>query len=234
MTTSRQLFSLQEFDLALDRIDIEKAEAETELGSGGGAVAVETALESEKQTLEEVRALHREQTTDAESQRQRSTDLDRQLYDGEVTDPQVLESLQQEANNVRNILQDRDTKLMELSLKAEESRNRCAELEARIAEINTAWETRSAQLNKIVKELAPQREEVRAKRGVLAKTLESVVVEKYEILRKAKKGTAVAKVERGLCQACRMSLPTQQHQKVKSGRETVHCSSCGRILCQGG
>lgn len=233
MTTSRQLFSLQEFDLALDRIDSEKAEAETELGSGGGAIGVETALEAEQRTLEEVRSMHREQQADAEGQRQRSTELDRQLYEGEVTDPHVLESLQQEANKVRNQLQDRDTRLMELSLKAEESRNRCSELEQRIAEIRTAWETRSAQLNKIIKELAPQREEVRAKRGDLAETLEAVVVEKYEILRKAKKGTAVAKVERGLCQACRMSLPTQQHQQVKSGRLTVHCSSCGRILCQG-
>ena len=174
MTTSRQLYSLQELDLALDRIDIEKAEAETELGSGGGAVGVETSLESEQRTLEEVRSMHREQQADAEGQRQRSTELDQQLYDGEVTDPHVLESLQQEANRVRNQLQDRDTKLMELSLKAEESRNRCSELEQRIAEIHTAWETRSAQLNKIIKELAPQREAVRAERGVLAETLEPV------------------------------------------------------------
>ena len=234
MTTSRQLYSLQEFDLALDRIDNEKAEAEKELGSGGGATQVETALEAEQQTLEEVRSMHREQQADAEGQRQRSAELDRQLYDGDITDPHVLESLQQEANNVRNQLQDRDTKLMELSLKAEESRNRCSELEKRIAEIHTAWETRSAQLNKIIKELAPQREEVWAQRGVLANSLEPVVVQKYETLRKAKGGTAVAKVERGLCQACRMSLPTQQHQQVKSGRQTVLCSSCGRILCQGG
>ncbi|PKB64728.1 MAG: hypothetical protein BZY80_02135 [SAR202 cluster bacterium Io17-Chloro-G2] len=233
MTTPRQLYSLQEFDLALDRIDSEKADAETELGSGGGAVAVETALESEQQTLEEVRTMHREQQADAEGQRQRSTELDRQLYDGEITDPQVLEDLQREANNVRNLLQDRDTRLMELSLKAEESRNRCSELEQRIAEIHTAWETRSAQLNKIIDELAPQREAVWAERGVLAQTLEPVSLQKYEMLRKAKGGTAVAKVERGLCQACRMSLPTRQHQQVKSGRQTVNCSSCGRILCQG-
>ena len=233
MTTPRQLFTLQEFDLALDRIDSEKAEAETELGSGGGAVEVEAALESEQQTLEEVRSIHREQQADAEGQRQRSTELDRQLYDGEVTDPHVLESLQQEANSVRKLLQDRDTKLMELSLKAEESRNRCSELETRIAEIHTAWETRSAQLKKIIKELGPQREELWTNRGVLAEGLEPVSVQKYEMLRKAKGGTAVAKVERGLCQACRMSLPTKLHQQVKSGRQTVHCSSCGRILCQG-
>lgn len=231
MTISRQLFSLQEFDLALDRIDSQKTEAETELGSGGGAIDVETALTSEQQTLEEVRSMHREQQVDAEGQRQRSSELDRQLYDGEVTDPQVLEDLQQEANKVRNLLQDRDTRLMELSLKAEESRNRCSELENRITEIRTAWETRSAQLNQIIKELAPEREELSAKRGVLAQSLESVSVQKYELLRKAKGGTAVAKVERGLCQGCRMSLPTHQNQQVKAGRQTVLCSSCGRILC---
>ena len=233
MTTSRQLYSLQEFDLALDRIDSEKAEAETELGSGGGAVAVEAALESEQQTLEEVRSMHREQQADAEGQRQRSSELDQQLYGGEVTDPQVLEDLQREADNVRNLLQQRDTRLLELSLKAEDSRNRCTELEKRIAQIQTDWKNRNAELTETIKALAAQRDELRTKRGVLAQELEPVAVEKYEILRKAKGGTAVAKVERGLCQACRMSLPTQQHQQVKSGRQAVYCSSCGRLLCQG-
>ena len=233
MTTSRQLYSLQEFDLALDEIDNRKAEADSESGSGGGALEVESALESERQTLEEVRSMHREQQVDAEQQRQRSGELDRQLYDGDVASPQVLESLQQEADNVRKLLQDRDTKLLELSLKAEESRNRCEQLEQRITTINTAWETRSAELNEIIKDLASQRDALAEKRGVLAETLEPVAVQKYETLRRAKRGTAVAKVERGLCQACRMSLPTNQHQQVRAGRQTVHCSSCGRILCQG-
>ena len=233
MTTSRQLYSLQEFDLALDEIDNRKAEADSESGSGGGALEVESALESERQTLEEVRSMHREQQVDAEQQRQRSGELDRQLYDGDVASPQVLESLQQEADNVRKLLQDRDTKLLELSLKAEESRNRCEQLEQRITTINTAWETRSAELNEIIKDLASQRDALAEKRGVLAETLEPVAVQKYETLRRAKRGTAVAKVERGLCQACRMSLPTHHHQQVRAGRQTVHCSSCGRILCQG-
>ena len=233
MTTSRELFSLQEFDLALDQIDSQKKKADAESGSGGGAAAVEAALESEQQTLEAVRSMHKEQQTGAEDQRQRSTDLDRKLYDGEITDPQVLESLQQEAGNVRKMLQDRDSKLMELSLKAEESRNRCAELEQRISDIKTAWELRSEELSKVIKDLTAQRDDLGTKRGELAESLEPVAVQKYEVLRKAKGGTAVAKVERGLCQACRMSLPTQQHQQVKSGRQTVHCSSCGRLLCQG-
>ena len=59
MTTSRQLYSLQEFDLALDEIDNRKAEADSESGPGGGGFEVESALESERQTLEEVRSMHR-------------------------------------------------------------------------------------------------------------------------------------------------------------------------------
>ena len=41
---------------------------------------------------------------------------------------------------------------------------------------------------------------------------------------------AVAKMERGLCQGCRMALPTQQQQRVRNGRQTVLCNTCGRIL----
>jgi predicted nucleic acid-binding Zn-ribbon protein len=55
-------------------------------------------------------------------------------------------------------------------------------------------------------------------------------LQRYEALRRTKGGLAVAKVVRGLCQACRMSLPTQLQQRVRNGRQTVLCSSCGRML----
>ena len=63
--------------------------------------------------------------------------------------------------------------------------------------------------------------------------VEPVELNRYEGLRRSKGGQAVAKVMRGLCQACRMSLPSQQLQRVRNGRQVVLCNNCGRILLPG-
>ena len=52
----------------------------------------------------------------------------------------------------------------------------------------------------------------------------------YESLRKSRGGVAVARVERNMCQGCRLSLPTGDVQKARTSQGTVLCSSCGRIL----
>ena len=155
------------------------------------------------------------------------------MYGGELTNPRDLETLEKEAGNVRSQVQNRETRLLELSLRAEEYRNSCTQLEKQLEDLRARWETRSAQLKEQVAELETEYEELAARRSTLAATFEPIAVQKYEVLRKAKSGAAVAKVLRGLCQGCRMSLPTRQQQQVRSGRQTVHCSSCGRLLCNG-
>ena len=233
MTTALQLFSLQELDLALDEINQRRTKAQSELEAGVTSERLETALQNARESLELVRSQHREQQADAEDQRNRSAELDRLLYGGELTNPRDLETLEKEAGNVRSQVQNRETRLLELSLRAEEYRNSCTQLEKQLEDLRSRWETRSAQLKEQVAELETEYEELAARRSTLAATFEPIAVQKYEVLRKAKSGAAVAKVLRGLCQGCRMSLPTRQQQQVRSGRQTVHCSSCGRLLCNG-
>ena len=82
-------------------------------------------------------------------------------------------------------------------------------------------------------EIDSLRESVSDRRAALAAEMDPAALRRYETLRFAKGGRAIARVERGLCQVCRMSLPTQQQQRVRSGRQIVHCSTCGRMLFLG-
>ena len=230
MISPRQLFSLQELDLALDQIDSQTAKAEKEVGLGAASGELEEALLEESQGLEEFQSLMQTRRLEAETQRDRSAQLDGQLYGGEVTSPSALESLDQEAANVRAQMGKLDQELSELSLRAEESQSRCTEMEQRLSANRSDWEVRQAELTELLSTLSSEREGIAGQRGDLAATLDPAEVQQYEKLRNAKGGLAVAKVARGLCQACRMSLPTQQQQKVRNGRQTVLCSSCGRIL----
>jgi hypothetical protein len=230
MTSPKQLFFLQELDLALDKIDSQTAKAEKEVSVGAAWETLEEALRGESQGLEEFQSLVKTRRVEAETQRERSAHLDGQLYGGEVTSPSALESLEQEAGNVRAQMEKLDSELSELSALTEASKTKCAEMEKQLKENRAAWENRQTELTASLAKLSSEREGISSKRGDLAATLDPAGVQQYEKLRNAKGGLAVAKVERGLCQACRMSLPTQQQQRVRSGRQTVLCSSCGRML----
>ncbi len=52
----------------------------------------------------------------------------------------------------------------------------------------------------------------------------------YDSLRSKRQGQAVVKVERGLCQGCRISLPTKVVQLARTAQKPVQCPSCSRIL----
>ncbi|MCH8350171.1 MAG: hypothetical protein J4O03_02045 [Chloroflexi bacterium] len=233
MTTVRQLFSLQELDLDLDRIGSQIRKAERELGQAPDFEPLESTVEGEGLRLPEIRQLHRAQELELEGNRERLTRLDEQLYGGAITSPRELESLQQEASSVRQQVESKDAEQLELSLQAEESQERLNNLQTELSEGRTTWDAKYAELTGKISGLSAEREDVTGKRLELAASLEPAAVQKYEGLRKAKGGLAVAKVERGLCQACRMSLPTKQAQQVRNGHQDVLCSTCGRILFVG-
>ena len=230
MTPAKQLYSLQELDLALSRVNERKARAEEELGSDSGIEKVKTALQEENEQLLEVQSQHRLQHLEVGSQRERSTRLDEQLYGGTITNPRDLESLQPEASHARELLEQQDAQLLELTIRSDESQSKRDRLEQDLADGQAVWDNRQEELRSDIERLTEESDSVTGQRKDLAATLDPVSLQHYEQLRQSKGGLAVAKVERGLCQACRMSLPTQQQQKVRSGRQTVLCNSCGRIL----
>lgn len=233
MTTVKQLYSLQEVDLDLDGVNGRIAEVERELEGRLSLGKIEEDLEQARENLQTIQTAHRELQQEAESQRERSTTLDNQLYSGELENPRDLEALQLEANNARHLLEQMDVRLLELSLQAEDARSGIAALEQSLSDTQTAWDTRQAELWQQLEELTDRQEALTKDRNQLATGVDSVELSRYEGLRKSKGGQAIARVVRGLCQSCRMSLPSQHLQRVRSGRQTVLCNSCGRMLLPG-
>ena len=233
MTTAKQLFSLQEVDLDLDGVNSQISDVERELEGRLSLDKIEGSLDQAKTTLQEIQSTHRQLQLETESQRERAGNLEGQLYGGAVENPRDLEALQLEANNVRHALEQMDVRLLELSLQAEDARSQIGSLEQQLKETQSAWETRQAELWQRLEELTDRQEALSKDRSSLAAGVEPMELTRYEGLRRSKGGQAISRVVRGLCQACRMSLPSQHLQRVRSGRQTVLCNSCGRILLPG-
>ena len=101
MTIIKQLFCLQEIDLALDGIIKQKSGAEKELSARLALEQIEQSLQDEGAKLEEIQSTHRGYQLESEILTQRSGVLEEQLYSGELDNPRDLASLQLEASNVK-------------------------------------------------------------------------------------------------------------------------------------
>ena len=67
-------------------------------------------------------------------------------------------------------------------------------------------------------------------RNEMAAKLDTATLKLYENLRSKRQGKAVARVEQGMCQGCRIVLPMNKLQQIKTGHTMVQCGSCERIL----
>ena len=230
MTTVRQMFALQELDIILDRVQNEHDKAEHELSNGNTIGNLESELERDAEWLVETELQQKATKLEAASQKERSENLNSQLYGGEITNPRDLESLEREASNVLHLIEQKETALSEITVKIEEAQSKKNELESKLGEAKAAWKKRQAELQTVIKELKAERTGFEGQRSKLTDVLDPTSLQHYEALRKSKGGLAVARVQRGLCQGCRMSLPTHQQQRVRNGQQVVLCSSCGRML----
>ena len=230
MTTVRQMFALQELDIILDRVQNEHDRVETELNNGDIVESLESELERDTELLQETELQQKATQLEAESQKERSESLNSQLYGGEVTNPRDLETLEREASNVLELVEQQENALAEITVKVEEAQTKKVMLESKLDEAKAAWEIRRTELQASLKELNDEKAGFEGQRSKLTEGLDPSTLQRYEPIRKSKGGLAVAKVERGLCQGCKMSLPTHQQQRVRSGRQEVLCSSCGRLL----
>ena len=230
MTTVKQLYSLQEVDLDLDQVNKLIADVEKELETRLFLDKLEEDLDGAREELQGVQEAHREMQGEMDRQRERLARMDEQLYSGEISNSRDLEAMQLEANNLRHQLERHDVRLLELSLRAEDYRAAIADLDRRLKETRDAWEVRQSELWDKLEELTVRQESLTKDRDKLASQVNNTELLHYENLRRSKGGQAVARVAGGLCQACRMSLPSQHLQRVRAGRQTVYCNSCGRML----
>ncbi|MER3420422.1 MAG: hypothetical protein C4290_07815, partial [Chloroflexota bacterium] len=82
-------------------------------------------------------------------------------------------------------------------------------------------------------ELQERRERLHKQRLAHAGRVPPQFLALYERLRSIKRGQAVARIERGVCAGCRITLPTTVQQRARAGAQVLQCPSCERILYAG-
>ena len=228
MSIARELFELQEVDLEIESNEQAIRQMTARLGESPAVLRAGSELASEKERLKELDQQQRSLEWEIGDTGARLARTEEQLYSGRTTNPKELTSLQQEAVGLkarRSGLEDKALKVME---QAEAAAARADGIASRLEELKAGWQAEQKQLKSGIEERKKQLAGLREKRASLSAGIEPEAARFYADLRE-RKGTAVARVEQGICRGCRISLSSAELQRIKGGA-LIECSSCGRIL----
>jgi hypothetical protein len=109
---------------------------------------------------------------------------------------------------------DKNVKAAEVALKDEKAQ---VEKEKQQARERTAVDQKAAA-------------ELQSERSSVVKQMTPSIYQRYEKVRKARRGIAVAEAVDGRCSVCNMGLRPQFFQELKRGDQVMSCESCLRML----
>jgi predicted nucleic acid-binding Zn-ribbon protein len=230
MAIAAELYVLQEIDSAIDAARAALTVVEEQLGETEELIAARAAVDEYSEALRALREGQRDLEWQADDARQHVAAVEKKLYGGTVRNPKELEGLNDDANMLKGQLRQREDDLLNHMVKVEEQETALREAEAALKEVESRWQVDQADLLGQKERLEAELAEHEKSRQAQAGQIDGRVLATYDQLRERRQGKAVVKVERGMCQGCRISLPMSVLQKARSGFDVVQCVSCERIL----
>jgi predicted nucleic acid-binding Zn-ribbon protein len=225
---TRQLYQLQELDTSTELEEQSLALKTSQLGKREALDTARDRLISAQQQLKELNHQRRDVEGELDDILSKITSAEQQLYSGKITNPKELSNLQHEVNLLKSRNDQLETKALEVIDRVEEAEKGVADLNNAYQRLENEWHTHQKLLTGEIEQLKGSLEELRQTRQQLTQKMDASAVALYERIRQQKK-PAVAKVEQGICRACRISLSASVLQKARGG-QPVQCGTCGRIL----
>ena len=228
MSIAKDLYRLQEVDLALEANTQAQKRVSGQIGESQIVIKSRVKLAEEQKNLENLTAQQKSAEWEIDDLTTKIKDIEKKLYGGKIFNSKELSSLQQETEDIkkrRSALEDKSLGLMD---QVELTRKAIVSSKDELAKQEIQWKTQQQQLTAELVQLKTAQTALEDKRKQIAVLIDADTLFTYQELRK-RKGLAVAKVEQGICQGCRITLPNTDLQRAKGGG-IVRCSSCGRII----
>jgi hypothetical protein len=230
MTAVTELFALQETDLALERARARLSEIEEGIQETEELALARQAKAEKEDALAGFRARQKDLEWEVDEVRSKASEMEAKLYGGTVRNPKELSDLDADVRSLKAQAAKREDVLLALMEEAEAADAEYRGAEAEYLRIESAWQANRAGLLSERAELEPEVERLEAQRGQQIAEIGRAALGLYQLLRERRAGQAVARVERGMCQGCRITLPMSVLQKARAGVGLVQCVSCERIL----
>ena len=224
------LFQLQQLDLESDRLTTEHQAITTSLQGDAKLRKLRSDYEIAQEEWQSSLQTQKDAEWTLEDLNNRVQQQEQRLYNGSVTNPKELQSLQQEVQRLRAQQNRQGEHLLEVIDTTESLQEIAQQKLASLQEAQDAWQEEFTALTARGKQVEEQQRELREKREQIVASLNVDLVKRYETMRRTKQGRAVSKVDQSSCQWCRVILTPSELQHVRISSELQTCTNCGRIL----
>jgi predicted nucleic acid-binding Zn-ribbon protein len=233
VTRVSNLFRLQTLDSQIDSHKSRLAEIEAGLSRHPELDRARLEEDAANNSLETAQQAIRRAEEETRHQQQRIAETEKTLYGGGVSNPKELQDLQEETASLRRYLSVLEERQLQTMMQGEEGEKSVSGAQSRREEqerLRNQEEIKSrAELAALESTLATL--DIQWEAAVSAVSAEDL--EKYNALRRTKRGLAVVRFEGGSCAGCGVAPSTSRVDSARSGQEIIQCGNCGRILYLG-
>ncbi len=235
MTTLEPLLTLQERDLALDRLRHRRdtlVELTALVDAEARVVVAQRELEHARAARDEVLAEERRLDDQAQLLAAQATAVEKRLYSGEIASPRELQAMQADVEQLRK----RQRELEDGALVTMETRE---PLDARVGELEQQLQAANASVVSATDALAAAQAVIdaeaaveRAARDDVVATIDADLVTDYEGRRVKARGVGAARLVGNSCQGCHLSIPATEVDRIRNAPAgtITYCDNCGCIL----
>lgn len=224
------LYRLQLIDTETAETKQALADIESQSEESEGLVYARRKLAEGEEALRELRGELRGLELDLKEIASKIEATQEVLYGGRITNPKELAGLEQELDYLERRQSDVEDETLERMAEVEEKEESLVETRVDLERMEREWEARRDELRQRAEELRSRLTSLQRERERALLEVSEGDLSIYLDLRRRKGGEAIALVEDGICQGCRVALPTGLVQKVHRGEDLVYCGSCRRIL----
>ena len=230
MQAVKRLHDLQEIDLRVDELQEALAEVRASLTDDSAITSTTAQVEEMDTQLRDVGARRRAVERTIEQVQEKLQNIESRLYGGEVTSTRELSAADEERSFVVQQVREEEDNLLELMVETEDLETGRREAREALEKLETDRPAEQAELRSSEQRLSGELDELGRQRSLIVPELPADLLTLYDSLLKTTNRRPVARVERGMCQGCRITLSTMELQRAKSAQSGVRCSSCRRIL----
>jgi len=230
ITRVQAIYKLQLIDDEMEAKADNLRATEDHLDSKEELLAARRAVQGREAALRESRSQLRDLELHLEQVLSKVSAAKNALYGGEVTNPKELAGIEQEVEYLarrQSVLEDDALAAM---AEVEEREDHWEAAEEGLTRTQGIHEASQLVLRQEAEEMRNRLSSLTVEREGILAAISSKDLAIYDGLRVQRRGQAVALLENGICQGCRVALPTSLVQRVRRGTELVQCGSCQRIL----
>jgi predicted nucleic acid-binding Zn-ribbon protein len=230
MSKISDLYGLQEIDLDIDGKRVALTEAEEGIGDSEEVQAASEKLEQQRGVVEEMRKQLRAAEWEVEDLTTKIEPFEKRLYGGTVRNPKELADIEEDVRGLKSRKRTLEDRALDAMSELEDAERALHAAQEELTTLTDSWRDEQARLTAEGEGLRAALAALEERRTDQRAQLDPAALALYDALRSAHQGRAVAKIERGTCGGCRISLPMNILQKARGGDTFVQCTSCERIL----